>query len=157
MYIYIHTYPLIFSALCASISIQPEVPGGMGKLKSGYGDTVCQVLHSLLSKAAGLDAAAFSLHICSVKLEVSWNKSLHLSSSNLGKKSNNSFKHEEPRRLGSVYLNHLVGRRFLRHGSTHHEEQGLEVRCFSAWRSGTALCDLHCWHRCFDEHDDAYC
>jgi hypothetical protein len=61
----------------------------MGKLKSGYGDTVCQVLHSLLSEAAGLDAAAFSLHICSVKIEVSWNKSLHLHPI-WGKKSNNS-------------------------------------------------------------------
>lgn len=37
-----------------------QVPGGMGKLKSGYGDTVCQVLHSLLSEA--LRRVSFEFH-----------------------------------------------------------------------------------------------
>lgn len=31
--------------------ISAEVPGGMGKLKSGHGDAVCQVLHTLMGEA----------------------------------------------------------------------------------------------------------
>ena len=35
----------------ASLIPWPKVPGGIGKLKSGHGDAVCQVLHTLLSEA----------------------------------------------------------------------------------------------------------